>query len=57
MNNFQFTDDQFIEIREIWRDINSQCKILQEQTGCPNTEIIKMMDSANSDWEDKRNTK
>ena len=53
MSNFQFTYEQFIEIREIWRDINSQCKLLQEQTGCPNSEIIKMIDSAKSYWENK----
>ncbi len=53
MTNFQFTDEQFIEIREIWRDINSQCASLQEQTGCPNSEIIKMIDSAKSYWENK----
>ena len=53
MSHFQFTDEQFIEIREIWRDINSQCKLLQEQTGCPNSEIVKMIDSAKSYWENK----
>ena len=53
MSDFQFTDEQFIEIREIWRDINSQCKILQSQTGCPNSEIVKMIDSAKSYWEEK----
>ena len=53
MSNFQFTDEQFIEIREIWRDINSQCKLLQEQTGCPDSEIVKMIDSAKSYWENK----
>tara|TARA_B100000579_G_scaffold84210_1_gene65728 strand:- start:84 stop:266 length:183 start_codon:yes stop_codon:yes gene_type:complete len=57
MSSFQFTDEQFIEIREIWRDINSQCKLLQEQTGCPNGEIIKMIDSAKSYWENKSETK
>ena len=57
MSDFQFTDEQFIEVREIWRDINSQCKILQDQTGCPNSEIVKMIDSAKSYWEDKGNTK
>ena len=56
MSDFQFTDEQFIEIREIWRDINSQCKILQEDTGCPNHEIVKMIDSAKSYWEEKGNT-
>ena len=53
MGNFQFTDEQFVEIREIWRDINSQCKLLQEQTGCPDSEIVKMIDSAKSYWENK----
>ncbi len=53
MNDFQFTDEQFVEVQAIWRDINSQCKILQEQTGCPNKEIIKMIDSAKSYWEEK----
>ncbi len=53
MSKFQFTDDQFVEIREIWRDINSQCKVLQDQPGCPNSEIVKMIDSAKSYWEDK----
>ena len=53
MNHFQFTDEQFIEIREIWGDINSQCKLLQEQTGCPDSEIVKMIDSAKSYWENK----
>ena len=53
MSNFQFTDEQFVEIREIWRDINSQCKLLQEQTGCPDSEIVKMIDSAKSYWENK----
>ncbi len=57
MNDFQFTDEQFVEIREIWRDINDQCRILQEQTGCPNCEIVKMIDSAKSFWEDKDKTK
>ncbi len=53
MTDFQFTDDQFVEIREIWRDINFQCEILQARTGCPNTEIVKMFDSAKSYWENK----
>ena len=53
MSHFQFNDEQFIEIREIWRDINSQCQLLQEQTGCPDREIIKMIDSAKSYWENK----
>ena len=53
MSHFQFTDEQFIEIREIWRDINSQCKLLQEQTGCPDSEIVKMIDSTKSYWENK----
>ena len=56
MSNFQFTEEQFIEIREIWRDINSQCRMLQDQTGCPNIEIIKMIDSAKSYWEEKDKT-
>ena len=56
MCKFQFTDEQFIEIREIWRDINSQCRIFQEQTGCPNSEIIKMIDSAKSYWVNKNST-
>ena len=51
MSNFQFTEEQFIEIREIWRDINSQCKDLQKSTGCPNSEIVKMIDSAKSYWD------
>ena len=53
MSNFQFSDEQFIEIRDIWRDINFQCKVLQERTGCPNREIVKMLDSAKSYWENK----
>ena len=53
MSDFQFTDEQFVDIREIWRDINSQCALLQEQTGCPNSEIVKMIDSAKSYWENK----
>ncbi len=53
MNNFQFTDEQFVEVREIWRDINTQCKLLQKQTGCPNSEIIKMIESAKSYWEEQ----
>ena len=53
MTDFQFTDEQFLEIREIWRDINFQCKVLQERTGCPNSEIVKMIDSAKSYWEQK----
>ena len=53
MRDFQFTDEQFVDIREIWRDINSQCTLLQEQTGCPNSEIVKMIDSAKSYWENK----
>lgn len=53
INDFQFSDEQFEEIREIWRDINSQCKVLQERTGCPNSEIVKMIDSAKSYWEQK----
>ena len=53
MKDFQFTDEQFVEAQEIWRDINTQCKILQETTGCPNSEIIKMIDSAKSYWENK----
>ena len=57
MSNFQFTEEQFVEIREIWRDINSQCKLLQEQTGCPDSEIVKMIDSAKSYWENKSETK
>jgi len=53
MSNFHFTDEQFVEIREIWRDINAQCKILQDQTGCPTNEIVKMIESAKSYWEEK----
>ena len=53
MTSFQFSDEQFVEIREIWRDINAQCKFLQERTGCPNSEIVKMIDSAKSYWENK----
>ena len=53
MTNFQFTDEQFVEVREIWRDINTQCKLLQKQTGCPNSEIIKMIESAKSYWEEQ----
>lgn len=53
MSDFDFTDEEFVEIREIWRDINSQCKNLQEKTGCPNSAIVKMIDSAKSYWEDK----
>ena len=53
MEEFHFTDNEFIEIREIWRDINSQCKNLQERTKCPNSEIVKMIDSAKSFWENK----
>ncbi len=55
MSDFQFTDEQFVEIREIWRDINAQCRILQEQTGCPNSEIVKIINSAKSYWEYKSN--
>ena len=57
MSDFQFTDEQFVDIREIWRDINSQCSLLQEQTGCPNSEIVKMIDSAKSFWENKSTKK
>ncbi len=57
MNNFQFTDEQFVEIRKIWRDINSQCDFLQKQTGCPDSEIVKMIDSAKSYWETKASRK
>ncbi len=57
MSNFQFTDEQFLEIREIWRDINSQCKTIQDQTGCPNSEIVKMIDSAKSYWENKSSSR
>ena len=53
MSNFQFTDEQLIEIRAIWSDINSQCKLLQEQTGCPDTEIVKMIDPVKSFLENK----
>ena len=53
MSNFQFSEEEFVEIREIWRDINSQCKLLQERTGCPSGEIVKMIDSAKSYWENK----
>ena len=53
MSDFQFTDEQFVEAREIWRDINSQCALLQKRTGCPNSEIIKMINSAKSYWEEK----
>ena len=54
MTNFYFTEDQFVELREIWRDINYQCQILQDKTGCPNSEIIKMIDSNKSYWENKK---
>ena len=53
MSDFHFTDEQFVDIREIWRDINSQCTLIQKQTGCPNSEIVKMIDSAKSYWENK----
>ncbi len=53
MSQFQFTDEQFLEIREIWKDINFQCRLIQEQTGCPNSEIVKMIDSAKSCWENE----
>ena len=54
MSKFKFNDEQFIEIREIWRDINSQCEVFQQRSGCPNNEIIKMIDSAKSYWENKQ---
>ncbi len=54
MKGFHFTDEQFIEISEIWRDVNSQCTNLQKHSGCPNSEIIKMIDSAKSYWENKQ---
>ena len=54
MSEFQFTDEQFVGIREIWRDIQSQCKLLQKQTGCPNSDIVKMIDSARSYWENHK---
>ena len=53
MSEFEFSDEEFLEIREIWRDINSQCQILQDRTGCPNSAIVKMIDSAKSYWETK----
>ena len=53
MSDFQFTDEQFTEIREVWRDINFQCQIIKDQTGCPNSEIVKMIDSAKSYWEQR----
>ena len=54
MKGFKFTEEQFIEIREIWRDINSQCTNLHHHSGCPNSEIMKMIDSAKSYWENKQ---
>ncbi len=54
MNQLKFTDEDFLETREIWRDINSQMKILQERTGCPNSEIVKIIDSAKSYWENTK---
>ena len=53
MTNFQFSDEDFVEIREIWRDIKSQCNSLQQRTGCPSSEIVKMIDSAKNYWENK----
>ena len=53
MSDFYFNDDDFVEIQEIWRDINAQCHLLQQRTGCPNSEIVKMIDSAKSYWEEK----
>ncbi len=51
MSHFQFTDEQFIKIIVIWRDINSQCKLLQKQNACPDSEIVTMIDSAKNYWE------
>ena len=53
MSGFQFSDEQFEEIRELWRDINFKCQFFQEETGCPNSEIVKMIDSAKSYWGNK----
>ncbi len=53
MSEFQFTEEDFVDLREIWRDINAQCKIFQDRTGCPNTEIVKMIDSVKNFWENK----
>ena len=39
---------------QIWREINSRLRLLQNQTGCPNSEIVKIIDSAKSYWENKR---
>ncbi len=57
MSHFQFTDEQFVDIRKIWRDINSQCELLQEQTGYSDSDIVKMIDSAKSYWENNSSTK
>ena len=48
MSHFQITDEQFVAIREIRSDGNSQCKLLQDQTGCPDGEMVKMIDSTKS---------
>ncbi len=53
MSQFQFSDENFRELRDIWNDMNFQCKAIQEKTGCPNSEIIKMIDSAKNYWENK----
>ncbi len=54
MTHFMFTEEEFLQIREVWRDINLQCEIIQKQTGCPNSEIVKMIDSAKNLWENKK---
>ena len=51
MSSVDFTDEQFAAIRDVWRDINVQCQVSQKQTGCPTSEIVKMIDSVKSYWE------
>ena len=53
MKEFEFSDEHFREIRDIWIDINFQCQALQNKTGCPKSEIVKMIDSAKNYWENK----
>ena len=57
MIEFKFTEEQLDEAHVIIEEIVDKCRGLQEETGCPNSEIKKMIASAKSFWENKSPTK
>ena len=45
--------NKFYQIGEIWSDINSPCKMSQDQASCPDSEIVKIIDYTKSYLENR----